>query len=82
MSQATGWILFFQSELLVKTSLADWLHKYGFFEYAINEGLHLSKKEERLMENVFENIYDEYILPIDKFGKNVIMSNLELLLPF
>ncbi len=82
MSEATGWILFFQSELWVNSALVEKLHEYGFFEYAVNEALHLSQKEERLIENVFENIYDEYVLPIDKFSKNVTLSNLELLLTY
>ena len=81
-SEATGWMLFFHEELLAKSPLAEKIHNYGFFNYSVNEALHLSKKEEEVMENLFENMYTEYTQRIDKFSKDVIISNLELLFTY
>lgn len=79
---ASGWLLFFHSELLAKHPLADTIHKYGFFNYEVSEALHLSKKEESMIESIFENIHLEYHQPIDKYSKPVVLSNLELLLTY
>ncbi|MEM8909027.1 MAG: helix-turn-helix transcriptional regulator, partial [Bacteroidota bacterium] len=80
--EATGWMLFFHHELLAGKPLAREIKSFGFFNYAVNEALHLSKQEEQAIENLFENMYTEYAQRIDKFSKSVIISNLELLLTY
>ncbi|GMN08861.1 helix-turn-helix domain-containing protein [Croceitalea sp. MTPC9] len=82
IQNASGWILFFHKELLNFTKLEKSIDDYGFFEYAVNEGLHLSKDEEKSIEEIFQNIEKEYQLPIDKYSKQVVLSNLELLLTY
>ena len=81
-SMATGWLLFFQPELLIGHHLTDQIEEYGFFKYEVNEALHLSKKEELSLENIFENIAHEYALPIDKYSKPVVLSNIDLILTY
>lgn len=81
-SEATGWLLFFHKELLLKSDLTQKIEDYGFFSYAVNEALHMSEKEESVIEGTFRNMYDEYTQPIDRFSKNVLISNLELLLTY
>lgn len=80
--ESEGWELYFDAELLANSKLADDINNYGFFNYETSEALHASKKEEQQMEQIFQNIYDEYILPIDQFSKEVILSNIELLLTY
>lgn len=82
IQNASGWILFFHKELLNITKLVKSIDDYGFFEYAVNEGLHLSKDEEKSIEDIFQNIEKEYQLPIDKYSKQVVLSNLELLFTY
>ncbi len=81
-THSTGWELYFDAALLANSRLATDIHRYGFFNYETNEALHVSKKEEDQMDQIFQNIYDEYSLPIDQFSKEVILSNLELLLTY
>lgn len=77
-----GWELYFEPDLLANSKLTDEINTYGFLNYETSEALHLSKKEEDQMDQIFQNIYDEYSLPIDQFSKEVILSNIELLLTY
>jgi len=77
-----GWELFFDADLLVNSALAEDINTYGFFNYETNEALHASVKEENQIAQIFENIFNEYILPVDQFSKEVILSNIELLLTY
>ncbi|MEM7552434.1 MAG: helix-turn-helix transcriptional regulator [Bacteroidota bacterium] len=81
-SEATGWILFFHKDFLMKSPLMDKIEEYGFFKYNVNEALHLSAKEEELIEGLFANMHNEYSQRIDTFSKDVLLSNLELLLTY
>ena len=81
-TQSTGWELYFDATLFANSKLFDEIMSYGFFNYETSEALHLSKKEEDQMDQLFQNIYDEYTLPIDQYSKEVIVSNLELLLTY
>ena len=80
--KSEGWELYFEADLLANSKLADEINTYGFFNYETNEALHLSKKEEGQMDQIFQNINDEYALPIDQYSKEVILSNIELLLTY
>ena len=55
---------------------------YGFFSYAVNEALHLSDKEEKMLGGLFKNIELEYQTSIDQFSQDVMVSQLELLLNY
>ena len=82
IKNASGWIYFFHKELLNISTLENNIDDYGFFGYETNEGLHLSKIEEDVIEVILENIEKEYQLPIDKYSKQVVLSNLELLFTY
>lgn len=82
LENASGWILFFHKELWNISNYQNKINQYGFFDYRVNEGLHLSKTEEKSIENILNNIEKEYQLPIDKYSKKVVLSNLELLFTY
>ncbi len=82
LKRATGWMLFFQQELLAGSALANTIRDYGFFDYQVNEGLHLSQEEENTLDIIFGNIQTEYQRPIDQYSKQVVLSNIELLLTY
>ncbi len=82
IQNADGWLFFFEKEFLNGSKLSGCIDDYGFFDYQTNEGLHLSKKEEKSIEEIFKNIELEYKLPIDRYSKQVVLSNLELLLTY
>jgi AraC-like DNA-binding protein len=75
-----GYALYFHPGLLDGHPLAQGIHKYGFFDYAVAEALFLSEKEKQIMETLFRAIAIELDNPIDQFSENVLVSQLELLL--
>lgn len=77
-----GWSLLFHPELIANYGLSKTIKNYGFFSYGVNEALHLSDKEEQIIENLVKNIQDEYNSTIDLYSQDVIISNLELLLNY
>ncbi len=81
-SNLEGWMLFIHPDFLWNTSLAKKIKKYEFFDYASNEALFLSGKEEMLINGIMENIENEYEANIDKFSHDIIISNLETLLNY
>jgi AraC-like DNA-binding protein len=75
-----GYSLYFHPGLLDGHPLAQGIHSYGFFDYAVAEALFLSEKEKQIMETLFKAIEIELDNHIDQFSENVLVSQLELLL--
>ncbi|MET3979727.1 AraC-like DNA-binding protein [Mucilaginibacter sp. UYP25] len=75
-----GYALYFHPGLLNSHLLAQGIHNYGFFDYAVAEALFLSDKEKQIMETLFKAIEIELDNPIDQFSESVLVSQLELLL--
>lgn len=78
----SGWWLVFHPNFISNYPLGKSIADYGFFSYAINEALHLSDKEENMLEGIFKNIEHEYQTSIDQFSQDVMISHLELLLNY
>ena len=62
--------------------LRDRVRKYGFFAYTVNEALHLSPKEEGILQAIFDSIEMEYQNNQDQFSKDLILSHLDTLLKY
>jgi AraC-like DNA-binding protein len=77
-----GWTLAFHPDLLRKSSLSDKMGQYSFFNYEVNEALHLSDDELRTIEELLDKIVKEYSQNLDKHSQNLIVSNIELLLDY
>ena len=78
----SGWLLIFHPDFLRNYPLGRKIKEYGFFSYAVNEALHLSGSEEKMIEAIMKNIAREYRSAIDSFSQDVIISLLELLLNY
>lgn len=78
----SGWILLIHPDFLWNTPLAKTIKQYDFFDYSVNEALFLSEKEETILNNIIENIRQEYHSNIDKFSQNIIISQIETLLNY
>jgi AraC-like DNA-binding protein len=76
-----GYMLFFHPDFIQGHPLAKQIKNHGFFSYAVNEGLHLSQAEEKIIENVLVGIQHEYKV-IDMHTQNVVISQIELLLNY
>lgn len=78
----TGKGLLFHPDFIKGTSLAAKMHQYSFFSYELNEALHLSEKEQQIIDDFFEKIDYELDQSIDKHSKTIITNNIELLLNY
>ncbi|PSR55521.1 AraC family transcriptional regulator [Adhaeribacter arboris] len=78
----SGWMLLIHPDFLWNTPLAKTIKQYEYFDYAVNEALFLSEKEELTLTNILQNIAQEYHSNIDKFSQSVIIAQLELLLTY
>lgn len=68
------------ADFLWNTPLAKKIKSYDFFNYAVNEALFLSEKEEETIVGILKNIQKEYRSNIDKFSQDLIIAQLDLLL--
>lgn len=81
-SKQSGWILLVHPDFLWNTPLAKTIKQYEYFDYAVNEALFLSEKEEATVTAIIQNIEQEYRSNIDKFSQDIIIAQLELLLTY
>jgi len=77
-----SWTLAFHSDLIRKSNLAEKINQYSFFNYEVNEALHLSEDERKTIEELLEKIVKEYSQNLDKHSQKLIISNIELLLDY
>jgi AraC-like DNA-binding protein len=80
--KVSGYWLVFHTDFILNYRLGKVIKDYGFFSYAVNEALHLSDKEEKMLEAIFKNIEQEYQTSIDQFSQDVMVSHLELFLNY
>ena len=78
----SGWVLYIHPDFLWNTSLAKVVKRYDFWGYSLHEALFLSEKEEAIVNNIIQNIEQEYHANIDQFSKQIIISQLETLLNY
>lgn len=78
----SGWLLLVHPDFLWNTILAKTVKRYGYFDYSVNEALHLSEKEETTLIGIMQNIEQEYRSNIDSFSQDVMISQIELLLNY
>ena len=78
----SGYMLLVHPDFFWNTSLAKTIKQYAFFDYSVNEALFLSDKEEKTLNDIIDNIKQEYHANIDKFSKQIIISQIETLLNY
>ena len=74
--------LVFHPDFLNRTSLGRQMSRYEFFDYTSNEALHLSAQEVEIFRGVLAMIQQELHHAIDKHTRELIVSNIELLLNY
>ena len=74
--------LVFHPDLLNRTALGRQINRYEFFGYACTEALHLSAQEVEVFRGVLAMIEQELHRAIDKHTRELIVSNIELLLNY
>ncbi len=74
--------LVFHPDLLARTPLGRNIDRYEFFDYTSDEALHLSAAEIEVFRGVLDLIDQELHRSIDRHSRELIVSNIELLLNY
>lgn len=78
----TGWALLFHPDLLHGTLLEKNIKNYSFFDYRVNEALHMTNEEHDLFVSLIRQIRDELQNRQDELQNAIIVGYIELLLNF
>ena len=81
MECGSGYLLIFHPDFLLQHTLANSIHQYGFFDYAVNEALHLSAEEEDDLIEILHKI-DKECRHIDKHTQDIVLTLIESLLKY
>lgn len=77
-----GFVIFLHEDYLLGHNLYEQIKKYGYFEYEINEALHVSPSEEVIIWELYEKIRKEYDENSDEFSREIILSHIDSILKY
>lgn len=77
-----SWNLLFHPDLIRRSELGKRINGYSFFNYEVNEALHVSEDEKQSLRHIIEKIATEYSQNIDRHSLELIISNIKLLLDY
>ncbi|WP_256010283.1 helix-turn-helix domain-containing protein [Desertivirga xinjiangensis] len=77
-----GFTLLIHPDFFRNYPLATKIKLFGFFNYSVNESLHLSDKEKTIIAGIGRNIDDELETAIDDVSQDVLIAQIELLLNY
>lgn len=72
-----AFVLFIHEDYFLGHNLYTEIKKYGFFDYEINEALHLSPSEEKIMWELYEKVSLEYKNNSDEFSREIILTHVD-----
>lgn len=72
--EEAGFMFFVHEDYLHGHESFDIMQKYGFFDYEVNEALHLSPKEEATMHELKDKIVTEYENNQDEYSKEIMLG--------
>lgn len=77
-----GWALLFHPGLIHGTQLEKEIRHYSFFDYSVNEALHMNEKEHDIVVAIFKRIKSEISDPHDNFQNDILVGYISLLLKY
>jgi AraC-like DNA-binding protein len=77
-----AFVIFVHEDYLSGNPLHNEIKKYGYFDYEINEALHLSPAEEQIMWELYDKIALEYRGNQDEFSKDIILTHFDSILKY
>jgi len=77
-----GFLIIIHEDFLPGTSLYNEIKKYSYFDYEVNEALHLSPSEENIIWNLYFSIEKEYNNNTDEHSKAIIISHIDSMLKY
>lgn len=81
-SPANGQLLIFHPTLVQGTALGSHIGDYPFFNYRPQEALHLSDREQNVLQGCLNDLEKELLWGIDDFSKPLICNIIELILNY
>lgn len=78
----TGWALLFHPDMLRGTPLEKNIKNYSFFDYRINEALHMTDEEHDTLASLMRQIRDELRNPHDDIQDKILVDYIALTLNF
>ncbi|MGI4835684.1 MAG: helix-turn-helix domain-containing protein [Janthinobacterium lividum] len=81
-AELSGWLLAFHPDLLARYPLGQKISSYQFFSYQVHEALHLSAREEGVLNELAASLRRESEQPADAFSQAVLVAQLDLLLSY
>ena len=78
----TGWALLFHPDLLHGTPLEKSIKDYSFFDYRVNEALHMTDEEHDILASLMRQMREELGKKHDELQDAIIVSYIELVLNF
>jgi len=78
----TAFIIFIHENYLHGHLLHHDISKYAFFDYEINEALHLSPREEKVIWDLYDKIEAEYYNNTDEFSRDIILAHIDSILKY
>lgn len=81
-SSIGGWALLFHPDLIHGTPLEKEIRNYSFFDYSVNEALHMNEKERDIVVSILKRIKSEVDNPRDDVQNDILVSYLSLLLKY
>ena len=78
----TGWALLFHPDLLHGTPLEKSIRNYSFFDYRVNEALHMTDEEHDILASLMRQIREELQKKHDELQDTIIVGYINLVLNF
>ncbi|WP_316798395.1 helix-turn-helix transcriptional regulator [Pedobacter frigidisoli] len=75
-------LIFFHEDLLLAHALYQDIKKYTFFDYEVNEALHLSPSEEKIIWELHDKIKSEYLNNQDEYSREIMIGHIESILRY
>lgn len=78
----TGWALLFHPDLLHGTRLEKEIRTYSFFDYRVNEALHMTEEEQERIVAILRQVKEEIEAPHDEMQDSILVGYLSVLLRY
>jgi AraC-like DNA-binding protein len=78
----SGWTILFHPDLIRKSNLGSEIVRFSFFDYKVNEALHISEKEYKILNDFVRHIEIEVEQNLDIHSQELIVTNLQSLLKY
>jgi len=77
-----GFLIFFHEDFLTGHPLFHEIRKYNFFDYDVNEALHLSPSEEKVIWELYDKIQIEYLNNQDEYSREIMIGHIDSILKY